>query len=82
MVRRLMLAGNALHADLALEAAGSGGFGWLLCMLGQYHGFPVPAGGAGQLSAAMVRRLERRGGTVRCGEPVREIDVRGGRAIG
>ncbi|MEW2087423.1 NAD(P)/FAD-dependent oxidoreductase [Streptomyces sp. NPDC005283] len=79
---RLLLAGNALHADLAPEAAGSGGFGWLLCMLGQHHGFPVPAGGAGQLSAALVRRLQRRGGTVRCGEPVREIVVRGGRAVG
>ncbi|MFD3437182.1 phytoene desaturase family protein [Streptomyces sp. NPDC058685] len=79
---RLLLAGNALHADLAPEAAGSGGFGWLLCMLGQHYGFPVPAGGAGQLSAALVRRLERRGGSVRCGQRVREIVVRGGRAMG
>ncbi|MET9667935.1 NAD(P)/FAD-dependent oxidoreductase [Streptomyces sp. NPDC006475] len=79
---RLLLAGNALHADLAPEAAGSGGFGWLLCMLGQHYGFPVPAGGAGQLSAALVHRLERRGGSVRCGERVREIVVRGGRAMG
>ena len=79
---RLLLAGNALHADLAPEAAGSGGFGWLLCMLGQHYGFPVPAGGAGQLSAALVRRLERRGGSVRCGERVRGIVVRGGRAMG
>ncbi|MFD5518836.1 phytoene desaturase family protein [Streptomyces sp. NPDC127066] len=79
---RLLLAGNALHADLAPEAAGSGGFGWLLCMLGQHHGFPVPAGGAGGLAAALVQRLERHGGTVRCGEPVREVVVRGGRAVG
>ncbi|MFI5992271.1 phytoene desaturase family protein [Streptomyces sp. NPDC051362] len=79
---RLLLAGNALHADLAPEAAGSGGFGWLLCMLGQQYGFPVPVGGAGSLSAALVRRLERRGGIVRCGRPVREIVVRGGRAVG
>ncbi|KKD02325.1 phytoene desaturase family protein, partial [Streptomyces sp. WM6386] len=39
---RLLLAGNALHADLAPESAGSGGFGWLLSMLGQTYGFPVP----------------------------------------
>ncbi|MYR61553.1 NAD(P)-binding protein, partial [Streptomyces sp. SID625] len=44
---RLLLAGNALHADLAPESAGSGGFGWLMSMLGQSHGFPVPVGGAG-----------------------------------
>ncbi len=31
----LLLAGNALHADLAPESAGSGGFGWLMAMLGR-----------------------------------------------
>ncbi|MFF0109492.1 phytoene desaturase family protein [Streptomyces hirsutus] len=79
---RLLLAGSALHADLGPEAAGSGGFGWLMCMLGQAYGFPVPVGGAGALTAALVRRLERRGGVVRCGERVTEVVVRGGRAVG
>ncbi len=79
---RLLLAGNALHADLAPEAAGSGGFGWIMSMLGQSYGFPVPVGGAGALTAALVRRLERRGGSVRCGERVSEVVVRGGRAVG
>ncbi|MBK3575671.1 NAD(P)/FAD-dependent oxidoreductase [Streptomyces sp. MBT65] len=79
---RLLLAGNALHADLAPEAAGSGGFGWLMSMLGQTYGFPVPTGGAGALTAALVRRLARLGGTVRCGERVTEVVVRGGRAVG
>ncbi|MGW7608542.1 phytoene desaturase family protein [Streptomyces sp. NPDC054766] len=79
---RLLLAGNALHADLAPEAAGSGGFGWLMSMLGQTYGFPVPTGGSGALTAALVRRLTRRGGTVRCGEQVTEVVVSGGRAVG
>ncbi|KUL52510.1 MULTISPECIES: phytoene desaturase family protein [unclassified Streptomyces] len=79
---RLLLAGNALHADLAPEAAGSGGFGWLMSMLGQTYGFPVPVGGAGALTSALVSRLERKGGTVRCGERVTEVVVRGGRAVG
>ncbi|MGW5849151.1 phytoene desaturase family protein [Streptomyces sp. NPDC055254] len=79
---RLLLAGNALHADLAPEAAGSGGFGWLMSMLGQTYGFPVPVGGAGALTAALVRRLRRRGGTLRCGERVASVVVRGGRAVG
>ncbi|MFF3716201.1 phytoene desaturase family protein [Streptomyces prasinus] len=79
---RVLLAGSALHADLGPEAAGSGGFGWLMCMLGQAYGFPVPEGGAGALTAALVRRLERRGGVVRCGERVTEVVVRGGRAVG
>ncbi|MGW2346942.1 phytoene desaturase family protein [Streptomyces sp. NPDC001661] len=79
---RVLLAGNALHADLAPEAAGSGGFGWLMSMLGQTHGFPVPVGGAGALTAALVHRLERLGGEVRCAERVTEVVVRSGRAVG
>ncbi|MEW2135681.1 NAD(P)/FAD-dependent oxidoreductase [Streptomyces sp. NPDC005409] len=79
---RLLLAGNALHADLAPEAAGSGGFGWLMSMLGQSHGFPVPVGGAGALTDALVSRLRRRGGVLRCGERVTSVDVRGGAAVG
>ncbi|MFJ4555130.1 phytoene desaturase family protein [Streptomyces massasporeus] len=79
---RLLLAGNALHADLAPESAGSGGFGWLMAMLGQTYGFPVPAGGSGALTSALVRRLESRGGRVRCGQRVEHVVVRGGRAVG
>src|SRR5690242_2565906 len=70
---RLLLAGNALHADLAPEAAGSGGFGWLMSMLGQTYGFPVPADGSGALTTALAHRLARRGGTIRCGEQVTEV---------
>ncbi|MFI0012349.1 phytoene desaturase family protein [Streptomyces globisporus] len=79
---RLLLAGNALHADLAPEAAGSGGFGWLMSMLGQFHGFPAPVGGAGALTAALVGRLRSRGGSMRCGQRVTEVVVRRGRAVG
>ncbi|MFK0237438.1 phytoene desaturase family protein [Streptomyces vinaceus] len=79
---RLLLAGNALHADLAPEAAGSGGFGWLMSMLGQSHGFPVPVGGAGALTAALVSRLRRKGGVLRCGERVASVLVRSGAAVG
>ena len=42
----LLLTGNAMHADVPPDAAGSGIFGWLLAMLGQDVGFPVPQGGA------------------------------------
>ncbi|MEU6807796.1 NAD(P)/FAD-dependent oxidoreductase [Streptomyces sp. NPDC046831] len=79
---RLLLAGSALHADLAPEAAGSGGFGWLMSMLGQTYGFPVPAGGSGALTAALVHRLRSRGGTLHCGRRVDRVVVRGGRAVG
>ncbi|MFD0055635.1 phytoene desaturase family protein [Streptomyces sp. NPDC127168] len=79
---RLLLAGNALHADLAPEAAGSGGFGWLMSMLGQTYGFPVPVGGAGSLTAALVHRLRSRGATVSCGHRVEHVVVRDRRAVG
>ncbi|CAL9329577.1 phytoene desaturase family protein [Streptomyces sp. enrichment culture] len=78
---RLLLAGNALHADLAPESAGSGGFGWLMSMLGQTYGFPVPVGGSGALSQALARRLHSRGGRIDCGQRVERILVRDGRAV-
>ncbi|MET7909357.1 phytoene desaturase family protein [Streptomyces avermitilis] len=78
---RLLLAGNALHADLAPEAAGSGGFGWLMSMLGQTYGFPVPVGGSGALTAALTQRLHKHGGVLRCRERVSEVVVRQGRAM-
>jgi len=78
----MLLAGNASHADLSPEAPISGLFGWILAMLGQEIGFPVPAGGAGELSGAMVRRLESLGGKVLCRRRVSAVLVRGGRAVG
>ena len=78
----LLLAGNALHADVTPESAPSAFLGWLLVGLAQSVGFPVPAGGAGELTAALVRRLEAAGGEIRTGCAARRIDVRGGRAVG
>jgi len=75
-----LLGGLALHADLSPESTMSGMYGWLLGCLGQSVGFPVPEGGAGMLSGALVRRLEARGGSVLCNAPVAEVVVRAGRA--
>jgi phytoene dehydrogenase-like protein len=77
-----LLAGNAIHADLAPEQPGSAIFGWVLCSLAQTVGFPVPEGGSGALTAALVRRLEEHGGRVRCATRVTGIEVRRGRAVG
>src|SRR3954454_4261458 len=49
-----LIAANALHADLSPESPGSGMFGWVLVGLARSVGFPVPEGGAGQLTAALV----------------------------
>lgn len=78
---RLLMLGNAMHADVPLDAPGSGAFGYLLTMLGQDGGFPVPEGGAGQLSAAMARRAEAAGAQIRTGERVEAIEVHDGRAV-
>jgi phytoene dehydrogenase-like protein len=78
----LLLAGNAMHTDLSPEAPASALFGWLLAMLGQDVGFPVPEGGAGRLADALVARLRSRGGQVECGAPVTKVLTSGDRAVG
>ena len=78
----LLLTGNALHSDVGPDAAGSGMFGWLLCMLGQDVGFPVPQGGAGELASALRRRAESKGVRVLTGSPVTAVTTGGGRATG
>ncbi|HKH55030.1 MAG TPA: NAD(P)/FAD-dependent oxidoreductase, partial [Propionibacteriaceae bacterium] len=79
---QLLLAGNALHADIPLDAAGSGFLGTLLIMLGQTVGFPVPEGGAGKLTEAMRDRFVDHGGQVETRAPVARIDVHSGKAVG
>jgi phytoene dehydrogenase-like protein len=78
----LLLTGNAMHSDLGPDVPPSGFLGWMLTGLGQQFGFPVPEGGAGQLTAALVRRLTARGGVVRCNACVTRIEVRDRRAVG
>jgi len=78
---RLLLAGNAVHADVPVTSPISGAYGLLLAMLGQRYGFPVPVGGSGELSAAIARRAEAAGAQLRTGERVDRIEVRDGRAV-
>lgn len=78
---RLLLAGGAGHADIPLDSAGSGLMGLLLTMLGQTVGWPAPRGGAGELTAALVRRLEAGGGELRCSAEVTRIEVDRGRVV-
>jgi phytoene dehydrogenase-like protein len=78
----ILFAGNALHADLAPDGAGSALFGWLLMMLGHSVGFPVPAGGADSLVKALIRRAESYGAEIRTAAKVASVEVNGGRATG
>lgn len=79
---RLLLAGSAAHTDVPLAAPGSGLYALVLTMIGQTSGFGVPRGGAGELTAALLRRLADRGGQVRTGCRVADVALDGRRARG
>lgn len=79
---KLALAGCALHTDLSPEEAGGGVYGWLLAMLGQEFGWPVPVGGAQRITQALVDRLLERGGRIDYETPVSRVLVAGGKAMG
>jgi phytoene dehydrogenase-like protein len=79
---RVLLLGNAMHADAPPDAPISGAMGFLMTMLGQDYGWPVPVGGAGQLTAALVNRARSAGARIECNHNVSRIHVRGGRAVG
>src|SRR4051794_5588318 len=79
---RLLLLGNAMHADAPIDAPGSGVMGYLLTMMAQDGGWPVPVGGAGQLTAALVNRARSAGARIGCGCEVVGMEVGGGRAVG
>ena len=72
---QLLIAGNALHADIPMDASGSGLLGLLLAMSGQTVGFPVPEGGSGRLTRAMADRLLARGGQIRTSTRVARVLV-------
>jgi phytoene dehydrogenase-like protein len=76
------LCGSPMHSGLEPRAALSGGFGFLLMLLGHTVRWPFPRGGAGRITDALVKRLREYGGELRCDASVERIDVRGGRVSG
>jgi phytoene dehydrogenase-like protein len=76
------LAGSAQHSGLPPTTAVSGAFGLFLQLLGHSHGWPIPRGGMGSLSDALIRRAEGHGARITCDATVSEILVRGGRVAG
>lgn len=67
---RALLAGNAAHSFLSLDAPLTAGYGLFLGLLGHVVGWPIASGGADHLAAALVARLESLGGTVTLDSPV------------
>lgn len=76
-----MLPGLALHTDVGPDDAMGAVVGFVLGVLASSGGFGVPEGGAGAITRALLRRVEERGGKLRCGAHVDGIVVRGGRAV-
>ena len=79
---RILMAGNAGHSDIPLDSPGSGLMALMMTMLGQTVGFPVPEGGAGELSSALARRFTALGGEIRCDAEVTRVLTSRGRACG
>lgn len=79
---RMLFAGNATHADVGVDAAGSTPPAMLLTMAAQVHGMPVPVGGASRLAQGFVEAAQEAGVVVRTGVDVVRVVVRGGRAVG
>ncbi|MFY1694505.1 phytoene desaturase family protein [Solwaraspora sp. WMMA2101] len=77
-----LLAGCALHTDLSPDDVASGVYGWLLAMLGQEVGWPVPVGGAQRITDALVARLGARGGRVVTGAAADRVLIARSRAVG
>ncbi|MFC0526956.1 phytoene desaturase family protein [Phytohabitans kaempferiae] len=79
---QVLMGGCALHTDLSTEDAGSGVYGWLLTMLGQEYGWPVPDGGAQRITDALVARLRARGGRIEYTARADRVLTARGRAVG
>ncbi len=76
------MAGSAQHSGLPPTTAGGGAFGFLLQLLAHSHGWPFPAGGQGEIAAALLKIASREGVVVRCEAHVERVLVHGGRVAG
>lgn len=69
-----LLAGSAAHSGLALEKPASAAFALVLHASGHAEGWPLPAGGAGRLTAAMASHLESLGGRIETAARVTHLE--------
>jgi phytoene dehydrogenase-like protein len=79
---RRVIPSLALHTDVGPDDACGAAVGFMLATLASSGGFGVPEGGAGAITAALLRRIEEYGGVLRTGARVERILVRSGRAVG
>ncbi len=70
---RGLFAGLAAHSTLPLERRLTAAFGLLLGATGHAVGWPVPRGGAGAITDALLALLRERGATLAAGRHVRSL---------
>lgn len=72
---RALLAGNAAHAVLPLDAPlATQAVGLMLMLAGHARGWPLLKGGSARLVDALVAELKEQGGEVETGTPVTSLD--------
>jgi phytoene dehydrogenase-like protein len=71
---RALLAGLAAHSFLPLDRPASAAVGLVLGLLGHAVGWPIPRGGAGNLSAALASCFQSLGGRIETATPVHSLD--------
>jgi phytoene dehydrogenase-like protein len=71
---RALFAGIAAHATLPLDRSPSAAFGLVLAIAGHAVGWPIPRGGSGQLTRALVDHLRALGGEVVSNRPVTSLE--------
>lgn len=71
---RAVLAGAAAHSLLALDRAGTAGFGMLMLASAHAGGWPVARTGSASVAGAMVRRLHQLGGEIEYSRRVLSVD--------
>jgi phytoene dehydrogenase-like protein len=70
---RALLTGVAAHTITPLPSLGAGGTAILLAALAHGPGWPIPVGGSGAITAALLEDLRAHGGEVLTGEPVEDL---------
>ena len=79
---RALLAGNAAHSTLPLEAPGAAAFGLVLSLLGHAVGWPLPHGGSQAVADALAAHLRSLGGEIETGRPVESLaELAGARTV-
>lgn len=79
---RVLLAGCAAHASVALDRAGTASFGLVLALAGQVADWPCAVGGSQEITRALLRVFTHHGGTLTLGRRIARLqDLPPARAV-